>query len=242
VAAARTAEILSTIAAAGRDDGGLPHRLVTACGRALPVSGVGMVLMSHDGPAGTVAVTDGSAAKLEDLQFTLGEGPCVDASRSGRPVLQPDLAATGPARWPGFASAALDAGIEAIFAFPLRMGAIRLGVLDLYRDRAGALSEPELAEALAFADAATMLLLQLQSLDPDGRGPLGTIPVVEDHAEVHQATGMVSVQAAVPLGQAIGLLQARAFATSRPITAVARDVLTGRVRFSNDDRGRIHEQ
>jgi hypothetical protein len=60
VAAARTAEILSTIAAAGRDDGGLPHRLVTACGRALPVSGVGMVLMSHDGPAGTVAVTDGS--------------------------------------------------------------------------------------------------------------------------------------------------------------------------------------
>lgn len=250
MAAARTVEILSAIATAGRDDGGLPHRLVTACARALPVSGVGMVLMSQDGPAGTVAVTDGSAAKLEELQFTLREGPCVDASGDGRPVLQPELALPGPARWPGFTSAALDAGISAVFAFPLRMGAIRLGVLDLYRDRAGALSDLELAEALAFADAATMLLLQLQSLDPDGGGPLGTIPVVEDHAEVHQATGMVSVQAAVPLGQAIGLLQARAFATGRPITAVARDVLAGRVRFSNDDHGgiqtddhgRIHEQ
>ena len=242
MAAARTAEILSAIAAAGSEDGGLPHRLVTACGRALPVSGVGLVLMTPDGPAGTGAVTAGSAAKLEDLLFTLGEGPCVDASRTGRPALQADLAATGPARWPVFALSALDVGIQAVFAFPLRIGAIRLGVLDLYRDRAGALSDRELAEALAFADAATMLLLQLQSLDPDGGGPLGTVPVVEDHAEVHQATGFVSVQAAVPLGQAIGLLQARAFATGRPITAVARDVLAGRVRFSNDDHGRIHEQ
>ena len=93
-----------------------------------------------------------------------------------------------------------------------------------------------------FDFAATMLQLQLQFLDPDRGGPLGTNPEVEDHAEVHQATGMVSVQAAVPLGQAIGLLQANAFAKGRPITAVARDVLTGRMRFSNDDRGRIHEQ
>jgi hypothetical protein len=242
VAAARTAEILSAIAGSGENDRGLPHRLVTACCLALPVSGVGMVLMTADGPAGTVAVTDGSAAKLEDLQFTLGEGPGVEASRSGRPVLQPELAVTGPARWPGFTSGALDVGIEAVFAFPLRMGAIRLGVLDLYRDRAGALSGLGLAEALAFADAATMLLLQLQSLDPDGDGPLGAVPVAEDHAEVHQATGMVSVQAAVPLAQAIGLLQARAFATGHPITAVARDVLAGRAGFSNDDHGRIHGQ
>lgn len=242
MAAARTAQILSAIVAAGPDDGGLPHRLVTACCRALPVSGVGMVLMTPDGPAGTVAVTDGAAGKLEDLQFTLGEGPGVEASRTGRPVLQPELAATGPVRWPGFTAGALDVGIDAVFAFPLRIGAIRLGVLDLYRDRGGPLDDPQLAEALAFADAATMLLLQLQSLDPDGGGPLGTVPVVADHAEVHQATGMVSVQAAVPLAQAIGLLQARAFATGSPITAVARDVLAGRMGFGNDGHGRIHSR
>ena len=242
MAAARTAEILSAIASAGAEDGGLPHRLVSACVAALPVSGVGLVLMTHEGPAGTVAVTDGAAAKLEDLQFTLGEGPCVEASRTGRPVLQPELEATGPARWPVFAPSALDIGIQAIFAFPLRLGAIRLGVLDLYRDRSGPLSDAELAEALAFADSATMMLLHLQSLTPDEDGPLGAVPVVEDRAEVHQATGMVSVQAGVPLGQAIGLLQARAFATGRPIGAVARDVLAGLMQFSNDDHGRIRER
>ncbi|MFP5370065.1 MAG: GAF and ANTAR domain-containing protein [Actinomycetes bacterium] len=240
MASGRTAEILSGVA---RPDGGgdVPQRLVTACARALPVTGVGMVLMTENGPAGTVAVTDGPAAKLEDLQFTLGEGPCVDASRTGRPVLQPDLRATGPARWPGFAGGALDAGVRAVFAFPLRMGGIRLGVLDLYRDRSGVLTDVELAEALSFADAATTVLLHLQSIDPDAGGPLGAIPVVEDRAEVHQATGMVSVQADVPLGQALALLQARAFATEQPISALAREVLCGTVSFSNDGQGRIQE-
>ena len=242
MASGRTAEILSGVTRSGQDSGDLPQRLVTACARALPVSGVGLVLMSEDGPAGTIAVTDGGAATLEDLQFTLGEGPCVDASRAGRPVLQPDLAATGPARWPGFSSGALDAGVRAVFAFPLRMGGIRLGVLDLYRDRAGVLSDEELAEALSFADAATTVLLHLQSLDPDAGGPFGVLPVVEDRAEVHQATGIVSVQAGVTLGQALALLQARAFATGGPISALARDVLSGTARFSNDGDGRIHGQ
>ena len=240
MASGRTAEILSGVADSGLGGGDLPQLLVVACARALPVSGVGLVLMSEDGPAGTIAVTDSPAAKLEDLQFTLGEGPCVDASRSGRPVLQPDLARTGPPRWPGFSAGALDVGVGAVFAFPLRMGGIRLGVLDLYRDRAGALSGEELAEALSFADAATTVLLHLQSLDHDVGWPLGVLPLVEDRAEVHQATGMVSVQAGVSLGQALALLQARAFATGGPISALARDVLAGVVGFSNDDEGRIH--
>lgn len=241
MASGRSAEILSGVAEPGQQRGDLPQRLVAACAGALPgVSGVGIVLMSDDGPAGTIAVTDSSAATLEDLQFTLGEGPCVDASRTGRLVLQPDLVATGPMRWPGFAAGALEVGVRAVFAFPLRMGGIRLGVLDLYRDRAGALTDEELAEALSFADAATTVLLHLQSLDPDAGGPLGALPVVEDRAEVHQATGMVSVQAGVPLGQALALLQARAFATGGPISALAREVLNGAVRFSNDAEGRIH--
>ncbi|TFV72954.1 hypothetical protein E4P39_15815 [Blastococcus sp. CT_GayMR19] len=125
--------------------------------------------------------------------------------------------------------------MRAVFAFPLRMGGIRLGVLDLYRERAGGLTDEQLAEALSFADAATAVLLHLQSLDPDAGGPLGSIHVVEDRAEVHQATGMVSVQAGVQLAQALALLQARAYATGRPISALARDVLTGVARFSNDD-------
>ena len=163
VATGRVAEILSAVWAASPDGSALPAGLVHGCARALPVTGVGLALMTDGGPAGTVAATDGPALELEDLQYTLGEGPCVDASRTGRPVLQPDLAATAPRRWPAFAGGAWRPGVAAVFAFPLRVGAIRVGVLDLYRATPGTLTPGQLREALSFADAATLLLLYLQT-------------------------------------------------------------------------------
>ena len=127
VGSVRVAQIL-----AGVDDGGvdltsLPQRLVSACAQALPVTGAALMLMTEAGPAGTVAVTDPTAGTMEELQFTLGEGPCVESSGTGRPVLQPDLARTGPARWPGFSAGALEAGIGAIFALPLAGGRHQAG-------------------------------------------------------------------------------------------------------------------
>jgi GAF domain len=231
VASIRVAEILRAAWAESPDGTGLPTSLAAACVRSLPVSGVGLALMTDDGPAGIIAATDGAAMELEELQFTLGEGPCVDASQTGRPVLQPDLARTAPLRWPAFAGGALEAGVRALFAFPLRVGAIRVGVLDLYRDRAGPLSTDELAEALSFADAATLLLLHEQA----NTAASSAVPVLDDRAEVHQATGVVSVQAAVGLAEALVLLRARAFADQRPLGDLARDVLTGTVSFRKDD-------
>jgi hypothetical protein len=225
------AEILRAAWAESPDDTGLPAGLTTACVRALPVSGVGMALMTDEGPAGIIAATDGAAMELEELQFTLGEGPCVDASQTGRPVLQPDLARTAPLRWPAFAGGALEAGVRAVFAFPLRVGAIRVGVLDLYRDRAGPLSGDELTEALSFADAATLVLLHAQA----GAPVTGAVPVLDERAEVHQATGVASVQAGVGLAEALVLLRARAFAEGRPLRDLARDVLDGAVDFGQAD-------
>jgi GAF domain-containing protein len=227
VAARRVDEILRSAWAESAVGTDLPGRLAAACVRSLPVTGVGLALMTDDGPAGTITATDGAALELEELQFTLGEGPCVDASRTGRPVLQPDLAQTARLRWPAFAGGALEAGVRAVFAFPLRVGAIRLGVLDLYRDRAGPLSAEELTEALSFADAATRVLLHEQA----GVSTLDAVPTLDDRAEVHQATGVISVQAAVSLAQALALLRARAYADQRPIADLARDVLAGTVQF-----------
>ncbi|MGF1646861.1 MAG: GAF domain-containing protein [Kineosporiaceae bacterium] len=133
----RTAEILGDLVAASSLAAPLADRLVAACAAAVPVTGVGLILMTDDGPAGVVAASDDAAATMEQLQFSLGEGPCVDSSVTGRPALHPELARTGPHRWPLFSSAALQAGIGAIYALPLRVGAIRLGVLDLYRDKPG---------------------------------------------------------------------------------------------------------
>ena len=230
----RVAEILRSAWTESADGTDLPRSLALACARGLPVTGVGLALMTEEGPAGTIAATDGAAMTLEELQFNLGEGPCVDASATGRPVLQPDLARTAPPRWPAFAVGALDAGIRAVFAFPLRVGAIRVGVLDLYRDRAGTLSPDELSAALSFADAATLILLHVQA----GVPVTGTVPVLDDRAEVHQAAGVVSVQAAVGLAEALVLLRARAFADQRSLGDLARDVLAGIVDFRKvDDSG-----
>jgi hypothetical protein len=234
VASIRVSQILSAVSAEVASGAGQPDALVGLAVRSLPVSGAALALMTVDGPAGTVAASDGPALELEELQFTLGEGPCVDASRTGRPVLQPDLARTGLGRWPAFAGGAHDAGLRAVFAFPLRVGAVRVGVLDLYRDTVGVLSPEELTEALAFADAATMLLLNLQPWSAGEAVPLDALGVLDVRAEVHQASGVVSVHAEVSLAEALALLRARAYAEQRPLRDLARDVLDGVVRFGQD--------
>lgn len=233
----RVAQILSGIVPGGGPVEEMPSTLVLACSSSLPVSGAGIVLMTDSGPAGVVAVSDAAVQTMEELQFTLGEGPCVDCYSSGRPELHPDLSVTGPPRWPGFAAGALEAGIRAIFAFPLRTAETRLGVLELYRDSPGGLGDDDLVQALAFADAATAVLLLLQGQATQTADPSqpATIAVLEDRAEVHQATGVISVQAGVTPGQALALLRARAFAAERPIVELARAVLAHEIRFSTMD-------
>lgn len=232
----RVAEILSVIAEGG--EGTLPTRLCAECLSALSVSGVGVALMTADGPSGVVlAATDGRARQLEELQFALGEGPCVEASGSGRPVLRPDLAAAGSGWWPRFGAAVLDAGVRAIFAFPLRVGAIRVGVLDLYRDTPGQLTAPELADALAFADAATIVVLHLQDHDEHGAvNPALTGPI-DSQAVVHQATGMITIQLGISLAGALLRLRAHAYATGQTVSAVAADVVNRRLSFDDSEPG-----
>lgn len=207
------------------------ERLCTALIAALPIDGAGVALMTAAGHAGLLVASDSPAAAMEHLQETLGEGPCLDASRDGRPVLLPDLVQTGTTRWPGFTSSAADAGIAAVFAFPLQVGAIRLGVLDLYRRTTGSLDGLELAEALDFASAATTILLELQHGAPIGQLHPLLADAADGHREIHQATGMVSVQAAVGLVEALLLLRARAYATERPLLDIAADVVHRRLTF-----------
>ena len=235
MALGRVGEILSS-ALEESGSAAAPDRLVRACAAALPVTGVGLVLMTDAGPAGTVAISDARAGTMEDLQFTLGEGPCVECSRTGRPVLQPDLARTGPSRWPGFSAGALESGIRAIFALPLRVGGIRVGVLDLYRDEAGDLSDAHLIEALSYADAATEILMHLQAQVPLDSSGLGRVAVLEDRAEVHQATGVISVQAGVGMAEALVRLRARAFASETSIADLAQQVLDGTLDFTEERR------
>jgi hypothetical protein len=231
----RVAEILAEIQGAGAEGGGLADRLVRVGRAAMDVSGVGLALMAGDGPTAVLAATDGSARVVEDLQFSLGEGPCVESVKTGLPVLHGDLARTALQRWPGFTAGALDAGIAAVFAFPLQVGAIRLGALDICRDAVGPLNDVDVGEAMALATAATALLLHLQMASGPGDLHADLADSLVDRAVVHQASGMVSVQIEADLADALTVLRARAFASGRPIVDVARDVVTRNLRFSHDD-------
>jgi GAF domain-containing protein len=101
----------------------------------------------------------------------LGQGPCIEAYEEGRPVLEPNLTRPARPRWLGFTGPALDAGVRAVFGFPLRVGAVRLGALNLYRDRSGPLSDEQHADALVLADVAAELILMLQAHAPPRRPP-----------------------------------------------------------------------
>ena len=213
--------------------GGL-RRLCRALVRVLPAAGAGLSVMTEGGVRGVAAASNEASERIDELQFELGEGPCMDAFMSRRPVLEADLAVGGMTRWPLYAAAANSQGVGAAFAFPLQIGAARLGVLDMYRQLPGSLSAEELAQALTFADLATTMLLDAQADAPLGDAADGLGEALEYRFELHQAQGMVMVQLGVGLATALALLRAYAYANDRHLDQVARDVVTRRVRLDQD--------
>ena len=197
--------------------------------------GAWLTVMSDPARRVLAHATGGRAAELEELQFTAGEGPCVDAFTSGTPLLVADLGAAGwQARWPGFTIADGHPGASAMFAFPLAQGAIRVGVLGLYRGIPGPLPPEHLADTLVCADAALMLMLSARSGPGPQPGPDGW---PTHQARVYQATGMVSVQLGVGLEEALALLRAYAFAHDRPLADVAAEVVARRLRLDASSTG-----
>ncbi|MFD9483299.1 ANTAR domain-containing protein [Streptomyces sp. NPDC059991] len=212
----------------------------TAAVASLPVGGAGVSAMYRTAASHPLCSTDDISEQLEELQLALGEGPCVDAFTHGAAVLISDLRA-GELQdcWPVFAGAALEAGALAVFALPLQIGAISPGVLDLYAQVPVRLDAEELADALAFADLATLVLLDAR-IDETGAPPGDGVPSghAEDlggyRAEISQATGMLTVQLGVGVEEAFVRLRAHAYAHGRRLTVVAADVVAGRLRFSRD--------
>ena len=197
------------------------------------MSGAGIMLMCGDIARGSLCTTNAVSALIEQLQYALGEGPCVDAYRHDRPVLEPDLAHPAALRWPAFAGPAIDAGVRAIFGFPLQVGAVRLGALNLYCDRPGPLTDEQHADALVAADVAAQAILALQANAPTGTLASELEAGADFQYVVHQASGMVAVQLDVRVGQALIRMKAYAFGNDRALTEVARDVVERRLRFSH---------
>jgi hypothetical protein len=220
-----------------------PERVCAACVRALPVTGAAVAVTSGTGHRGTVCATDETVSQIEELQFTLGEGPGIDAFATNTPVLVADLTDVNDpaaARWAAFTPAATAAGVRGVYALPLALGVVALGSLDLYCQSPATLRGADLTEAMLLADAAAVALLDLRAAQ-DGERADGHVDSALDgspyhRAEVHQATGMVMVQLAVGAEDALIRLRGHAFAHEQSIDAVARDIIGLRLRLDPDRR------
>lgn len=208
--------------------------------RSVGVSGAWVAAASDSrGPDFVLSATDGVAEQLAELQLTLGEGPCHEVLAAAAPVLAADLSdEQSGQRWPGFAAQACLLGAGAVFAFPLTIGAIRTGVMGLYRGSPGPLSWEQLGDALILADVATVLLLDgVGNGTTTDAGPImdGQSPDLALHrAEIDQATGMLTVQLDVSMGEAFVRLRAYAYAHDRRLADVAGDIVARRLRLRDD--------
>lgn len=214
------------------DNGGGPYasRLCEMSATVVDVAGAGVMLMSGDLP-GSLCTTNAVSAVIEELQFTLGEGPCLDAYKHDRVVLEPDLADPSTARWPAFAPKALDVGVRAVFGFPLRVGAARLGALNLYQERPGRLSDDQHANALVVADVVAHWVLGQQAEAPAGLLAPEIAAGGEFYHSVHNAAGAVAVQLGVTIAEALARMRAYAFSHDRSLRDVAQDVIDRKLRF-----------
>ncbi|MEU4240512.1 GAF and ANTAR domain-containing protein [Actinoplanes sp. NPDC026619] len=213
---------------------GALRRLCSVAERSLTASGVGISVMAENGLRGASAASGPASEAIEELQFTFGEGPCLDAFTTRQPVLVPNLADAAMRRWPGYAPAAHGRGLRAVFAFPLQIGDAPIGVLDVFRDRPGALSAEQFHLALTFADVAVTALLDGQEQATPGAVAEGLDDAMGQRAELYQAQGMVSVQLGIPLADALARLRAYAYAENLALGDVARDVVARRLAFGGD--------
>ncbi len=228
----RLNRILTLLAARSEDSIGTKH-LCELAADVTDMTGAGIMLFSDDVARGSLCATGPVSSQLEELQYTLGEGPSIDAYRGGRVITEPDLVDPDFIRWQAFAAPAVEAGAKALFSYPVRIGAIRLGALNLFRDRAGSLTDDQHADALVMSDVAARSILAMQ-----GDAVLGTIAAELEvgtnfHFVVHQAAGMVSVQLGVSVEEALVRLRAFAFGSDRAITDVARDIVERRLRLDD---------
>ena len=236
---ARIWDLVSAQAASRRDQAGATD-VCTAAATSLGVSGAWVLAGDGAKPGHTMCATDVVSESLAEVQITLGEGPCHDALVYGVPALAASLSAESTvSRWAAFTDAALRAGAAAVFGFPLRIGAIRVGVLGLYRDMEGPLNMFQLGDALILADAATVLLLDAQARQPQdplsGAAPAGQSPrLAAHHAEIAQATGMLTEQLGVSISVAFARLRAYAYAQDKRLSDVAHDIVTRRLRLDPD--------
>jgi GAF domain/ANTAR domain len=219
---------------------GAADQLCRACVDLLEVDGASISLTHEGSTRGTFGSSGELSRHLDELQFTFGEGPCLDAVEHGSPVLVSNLEDTAEQRWPAFRGALLDSGVKAVFALPVRVATDRVGALDLFRRDAGSLTEKSLTGGLLAAEIAAVPLLDLMTADVDwygaGQGDDGWEQLESlERTEVYQATGMLINSLDVGAAEAVVRLRAYAFSHNMTASEVAWDIVERRLMLDSDE-------
>ena len=215
------------------------NRLCEACVVLLDIDAAAISLVFDGANTGTLGSSGARARMYDELQFTLGEGPCLDSVLRRIPILIVDLGDPEEARWPAYRPAMLAHQIRGVYAIPVVVAGEFVGALDLFRARPGPLLATDLAGAVAAAELAAIPLLDL--LDGDLQAAV-TDPNSNawaelnklTRAELSQAIGMLVAQLEVEPALALILLRAHAYASGRSVTGIARDILDRRLKLEAD--------
>ncbi len=216
-------------------------QLCVTCVELLGVDGASISLMSGGMTRGTFGSSNAMSRRLDELQFTYGEGPCLDSVATRSPVLVADLADPAETRWPAFRESLLESGIRGVFALPVRIVSEHVGALDLYRTETGALPEDVLAGALIAAELAALPLLDLMGADVDwaavgDEGAAWDELASLERVEVYQATGMIMEAAEVTAPEALVRIRGYAYGHGMTASEVAWALVERRLRIATNDR------
>jgi transcriptional regulator with GAF, ATPase, and Fis domain len=204
------------------------ERLAGQCAELLDVSACGVLLVDHLGVLNLVAASTEEARRAELAQLQSAEGPCMDAYRTGTSIQQSVL--TDPEQpWPAFASAARASGFAAVHALPMRLRAETLGAMDLLNDVPGPLDDDTIALGQALADAATIGILHQRALARHEVIAEQLQTALNSRIVIEQAKGFLAERHAVSVDVAFGLLRGYSREQNRKLTAVAADVVEGRI-------------
>jgi hypothetical protein len=214
-------------------------RLCRACVDLLDVDGAAVSLMYAGTSQGTFGSSGEMSRRLDEIQFTSGEGPCLDAVSLGFPVLVADLGNAGEVRWPLFRSGATAAGIAAVFALPVTIATEAIGALDLFRQHSRALTGEALMGGLWAAELAALPLLDLMHAEVDwygiGQGDGWDQLASLERAEVYQATGMLISALGIRGTEALMRLRGHAVAHGLTASEVAWAIVKRRISLDSDD-------
>lgn len=238
MATERLVEIFALMANHEREN---PHgiSLCSVAREITELSGAGISLTSKDGMQEHLCTSNGVAHRLMDLEITLEEGPGHEASRDGTANQVSDLLGDEGLRWTFYSPEAVELGARAVFGFPIQIGAVVFGALSLYRDSTGPLSEKQSSSAYLMSSVIGRAVLVMQAGAPGG--------AIADELQgqstfdfsVHQAAGMLSVQAKVSVKDALVMLRSHAYVVNLSPSELARRIIDRETRFDLEAEGWI---